>query len=94
MMVRDRQTVADVAVEHCGDADSLFAVVCHNDVEASSEVAHSELKDEDVVARRTVEYMRVHSASPACASDDVPDVLTNDDESDAVTTETGLPITE
>lgn len=94
MRVRDRQTVADVAVEHCGDVDSLFAIVCHNDVEASAEAARSELKDEDVVAKRTVEYMRVHSASPACAGDDASDVLTNDDESDTVTTETGLSITE
>lgn len=94
MMVRDRQTVADAAVEHCGDAEGIFAIVCHNDVEASAEPAHSELKDEDVIAKRAVEYMRVHSASPACAGDGAADVLTSDDEADVITTETGLSITE
>jgi hypothetical protein len=93
MTGRDRQTVADLAVEHCGDAGSMFPIMLHNDLEASSEVAGMELEDEDVAAKRTVEYMRIHGASPACASGDDADTLTVDDESENVVTENDETIT-
>lgn len=97
MTGRDRQTVADLAVEYCGDADSMFGIMSHNDIEASSEVAGMELVDEDVSAKRAVEYMHIQTSSPACVceyDDDDEAVLTIDDGSDNVTTENGETITE
>ena len=97
MTGRDRQTIADLAIEHCGDADSMFPILLHNDLEASSEVAGMELEDEEVAAKRTVEYMHTQAASPACVCEDDEDneaVLTIDDGSDNVTTEDGETITE
>ena len=95
MTGRNRQTVADLAVEHCGDADSMFPIMLHNDLDASSEVAGLELEDEEVAAKRTVEYMRTHEVSPACTCDDEEeDVLTTDNGNVSITTEDNETITE
>ncbi|MBR4535938.1 MAG: hypothetical protein IKO62_04695 [Bacteroidales bacterium] len=87
MTGRDRQTVADLAVEHCGDADSMFGIMSHNDIEASSEVAGMELEDEDVSAKRAVDYIRTQGSSPACVYEEDDDVLTANDGTVEVTTE-------
>ncbi|MBR3659070.1 MAG: hypothetical protein IKN61_04080 [Bacteroidaceae bacterium] len=87
MTGRDRQTVADLAVEHCGDADSMFGIMSHNDIEASSEVAGMELEDEDVSAKRAVDYIRTQGSSPACVYEEEDDVLTANDGTVEVTTE-------
>lgn len=94
MTGRDRQTVADLAVEHCGDADSMFGIMSHNDIEASSEVAGMELEDEDVSAKRAVDYIRTQGSSPACVYEEDEDVLTTDDESENVMTENDETLTE
>ena len=93
MTGRDRQTVADLAIEHCGDVDSMFGIMSHNDIEASSEVAGMELEDEEVAAKRTMEYMRTQAASPACLCDEEEDVLTTND-GVFITTEDNETITE
>lgn len=87
MTGRDRQTVADLAVEHCGDADSMFPIMLHNDLEASSEVAGMELEDEEVAVKRAVDYIRTQGSSPACVYEDDDDVLTTNDGTVEVTTE-------
>lgn len=86
MIGRDRQTVADVAIEHCGGADDMFAIMRQNNISADAEVAGIELQDSSVSEKRTVDYMRIHGASPACASGDDADTLTVDDESENVVT--------
>lgn len=87
MTGRDRQTVADLAVEHCGDADSMFGIMSHNDIEASSEVAGMELEDEEVSAMRAVNYIRTQGSSPACVYEEDEDILTTNDGTVEVTTE-------
>ena len=87
MTGRDRQTVADLAVEYCGDADSMFGIMSHNDIEASSEVAGMELEDEEVSAMRAVNYIRTQGLSPACVYEEDEDILTTNDGTVEVTTE-------
>lgn len=94
MTGRDRQTVADMAIEHCGGADDMFALMRQNNISADAEVAGVEFPDEDVSEQRTVDYMRTRKASPACTcADPAADTLTNDDESDTIVTENNEIIT-
>lgn len=93
MTGRDRQTVADVAIEHCGSADNMFDIMRHNNISADAEVAGMELLGDNVSEQRTVDYMRIHGARPACASKDETDTLTTDNESENVVTENNEIIT-
>lgn len=93
MTGRDRQTVADVAIEHCGGADDMFTIMRQNNISASAEMAGVEYLGDNVSEQRTVDYMRIHGASPACASGDDADTLTVDDESENVVTENDETIT-
>ena len=56
MTGRDRQTVADMAVEHSGSAEAVFAIARRNSIPVDAEVAGMELADEAVADRRTREY--------------------------------------
>ena len=94
MIGRDRQTVTDMAVEHCGGADDMFALMRQNNISADAEVAGMEFLDDNVSEQRTVDYMRIHGASPACASEDETDTLTTDNESENVVTENNETITD
>ena len=93
MIGRDRQTVADMAIEHCVGADSMFTIMRHNNIPADSEVAGMELQDENVSEQRTVDYMRMHGTSPACYSGDGAEALVTDDESENVVTDNNESIT-
>lgn len=78
MTGRDRQTVADMAVEHSGSAEAVFAIAHRNGIPVDVEVAGMELADEAVADRRTREYVAGAGVSPAgmCETDD--DVLVTD----------------
>ena len=78
MTGRDRQTVADMAVEHSGSAEAVFAIARRNGIPVDAEVAGMELADEAVADRRTREYVAGTGVSPAgmCETDD--DVLVTD----------------
>lgn len=78
MTGRDRQTVADTAVEHCGSAETLFTIARHNGIPVDTETAGMELADEPVTERRTAEYIQSQGFSPANVYESNPDVLTND----------------
>lgn len=78
MTGRDRQTVADVAVERCGSADAVFGIVRHNGIPIDAEVAGMKLADEPETERRTAEYIQGQGFSPANVFENEPDVLTND----------------
>lgn len=93
MTGRDRQTVADMAIENCGGADDMFAIMRQNNISADAEVAGVELQDSSVSEQRTVDYMRFQGASPACNSGDEAEALTIDDESENVVTENNEIIT-
>jgi hypothetical protein len=86
MTGRDRQTVADMAVEYCGSAECVFDIARHNGIAIDAEVAGMELADEPVADRKTQEYVAGTGVSPAgmCETEEV--VLVTDN-SEVVVTE-------
>ena len=84
MMCKDRQTVADIAVEHTGSSEAAFGIARRNSIAADTEVAGMTLPDEPVTDRRTVEFIRSQRSSPANVFGVEADVLTTDDESENV----------
>lgn len=87
MTGRDRQTVADMAVEHSGSAEAVFAIARRNGIPVDAEVAGMELADEAVADRRTREYVAGTGVSPAGICEEEEDVLTTDNGSINVVTE-------
>lgn len=87
MTGRDRQTVADMAVEHCGSAEPAFAIARRNGIAIDTEVAGMELMEEPVADRRIKDYIATAGVSPANLYEADEDVLTTDDESENVVTE-------
>lgn len=79
MTGRDRQTVADIAVEHSGSAEAVFAIARRNGIPVDAEVAGMELADVAVTDRRTREYVTGTGVSPAGIYEEEEDVLTTDD---------------
>ena len=79
MTGRDRQTVADMAVEHSGSAEAVFVIARRNGISVDAEVAGMELADETVADRRTREYVTGTGVSPAGIYEEEEDVLTTDD---------------
>lgn len=78
MTGRDRQTVADAAVEHCGNVEAMFPISRRNGVPVDAEVAGVEMADETVWHRKTAEYIQGQGFSPANVYESEPDVLTDD----------------
>lgn len=79
MTGRDRQTVADLAVEHSGSAEAVFAIARHNGIPVDAEVAGMELADEAVADQHAQEYIAGTGISPAGMDEADDDVLTTDD---------------
>lgn len=78
MTGRDRQTVADMAVEHCGNAEAVFSIARRNGIPVDAEVAGMELADEPVTDRKTQEYVAGTGVSPAGMCETEEDVLVTD----------------
>lgn len=78
MTGRDRQTVADTAVERCGNAEAMFKIARRNGVAVDTEVSGMELADEPAADRKAVEYIQDQGFSPANVYESEPDVLTDD----------------
>ena len=92
MTGKDRQTVADMAVEHCGISDAVFAIARHNGITVDAETAGMDLADEPVAERRAAEYIQIQRFSPANIYECDSDVLTDDSGNVTVVTETNEPI--
>lgn len=87
MTGRDRQTVADMAVEHSGSAEAVFAIARRNGIPVDAETAGMVLADEPVADRRTRDYVAGTGLSPAGIYEEDEDVLTTDDGVENVVTE-------
>lgn len=92
MTGRDRQTVADMAVEHTGSAEAAFGIVRHNSIASDTEVAGMEFADEPMADRRTADYIRGQGVVPANGFKTEPDVLKDDYNGENVVTEEGETI--
>ena len=92
VVVRDRQTLADAAVEHCGLQDAMFSIMRENGIPADANASGSDIEfpkasDEDVVG-----YIARTGVSPANAPEDEGCCLTDDDGDSHITTETNEDI--
>lgn len=87
MTGRDRQTVADMAVEHSGSMEAVFSIARRNRINVDIEVAGMVLAEEAVSDQHTQEYIAGTGTSPAGMDDADDDVLTTDDGRHWVVTE-------
>ena len=86
MTGRDRQTVADLAVELCGSEETMFGIARRNSISVDAEVTGMEMADEAVADRQTRDYIAGTGVSPAGMYEVTDDVLVTDDcESEVVT---------
>lgn len=75
--VRDRQSIWDIALQVCGDAEAAFAIAELNDVSLSeSLVVGTELKVPSVMEKRVVEYYAQHRIVPASIEEDTGYLIT------------------
>lgn len=79
MTGRDRQTVSDMAVEHSGSAEAVFAIARRNGIPVDAETAGMALTDEPVADRRTRDYITGTGVSPAGIYEEEEETLTTDD---------------
>lgn len=78
MTGRDRQTVADMAVEHSGSAEAVFAIARRNGIPVDAETTGMELAEEPAIDRRAKDYITGTGVSPAGIHEDEEDALTTD----------------
>lgn len=69
IVVKERQTLFDIALQHCGDANAAFEIAEENDISISGVLsAGTELdvhEPTDATAKRIVEYYAMNAISPA-----------------------------
>jgi hypothetical protein len=69
IVVKERQTLFDIALQYCGDANAAFQIAAENDVSLSGVLpAGTELdvpEPTDTMSKRIVEYYALNNVSPA-----------------------------
>ena len=79
--VRDRQSIWDIALQVCGDAEAAFAIAELNDVSLSEQIAPgTEIEVPSVMERRVVEYYKQNSIEPATMVEDTDCLITYNEE--------------
>lgn len=87
MIGKDRQTVADLAVEHCGSAACMFALMRENNVSACANMSGKKFVVPAVAEPEIAHYFDEIALSPATDNEqDETDWLTNDADSIILTT--------
>lgn len=71
--VKDRQTVADIALQACGGVEAVWEICRLNDVALSAELPIGRVLElPAVVDGRVVDYYSVHRLTPATAVTTLP----------------------
>ena len=79
--VRDRQSIWDIALQVCGDAEAAFAIAELNDVSMSEQIyPGTEIEVPSVMERRVVEYYKQNSIEPATMVEDTNYLITYKEE--------------
>lgn len=86
MIGKDRQSVADVALEHAGVADAMFQISRDNDIGVDAEVLGVEINGVRMMDADVASYYYRRKHSPATYYECNPDIIT--DESDETVTNT------
>jgi hypothetical protein len=73
---QERQTLFDIALQFCGDANAAFEIAEENDVSLSAVLTAGTVlnvpEPADAPAKKTVEYYALNSVSPATDDSSVP----------------------
>jgi len=66
VIIKERQTIFDIAIQYCGDVEAAFHIIDLNDISITDMPAvGSQLIVPDVINRRVVEYYINNGISPA-----------------------------
>lgn len=75
--VSDRQSVADIAVQHSGSMEAMYDIARDNEVALDADIAGSEL-DVKIVDKKITSYYDMNDYKPASYQSIDNEVLTND----------------
>jgi len=68
VIIHDRQTLFDIAIQYCGDREAAFEIADVNDLSITEELsAGTSLEIADVINQKIVDYYRINSIVPATA---------------------------
>lgn len=74
MIVKERQTVFDVALQYCGSAEAAFEICRLNDLSMSDTIEPgTELELPAVVSKKVVDYYTNNAIEPATEDTDTAD---------------------
>jgi hypothetical protein len=95
---QERQTLLDIAIKYCGDAEAVFEIMNLNDVSITDVLQTGQtITVPDAYERKTVEYYRTNSVQPATAyiaTVESNAIKTNDNNNDLITNDNNDLITE
>lgn len=70
MIGRERQTLADVALEACGNCEALFPIMRRHGLSANTPAEGVDFGGDAVMDRKVVQHYAMNSHSPACMAPD------------------------
>ena len=81
----NRQSIFDVALQYCGDAQAAFEIVDMNNL-SLTDTETPEIEISEAYNKRVVDYYQINGVKPATAvNTTVNNIITNDDTSVLVT---------
>ena len=84
IITQDRQTLFDIAIQHCGDREAAFQIADINDISLTAELpAGLSVTVPDVINQKVFDYYRINNIIPATAAsretiDTEDNIITND----------------
>lgn len=86
MKGKDRQSVADVALEHAGVADAMFQISRDNDIGLDAEVLGVEMNGIQIMDADVADYYYRRNHSPATYHECSHDIITDESDEPVTTT--------
>jgi len=81
VIVKERQSVADIAIQYCGDVEAIFEIAKLNDISTTELLsAGREIVVPDVINNRIVDYYANNNIEPATAGNDDSQLITIENE--------------
>jgi hypothetical protein len=78
VVIQDRQTLFDIAVQYCGDREAAFQIANINDISLTETLPVGlSLEIPEVINQKVVNYYTNNSISPATASTEQADIPEN-----------------
>ena len=81
VIVKERQSIADIALQYCGDVEAVFRISELNDISVPESLSVGmELIIPDVINKRVVDYYTNNEISPATTGEEDNFLMTNEGE--------------